>query len=284
MRKAFKKIFFILLFMAAHFLLGFIYTFTVSLIPALTGDLNLLLDQIKVATQNALRIHLPDSIIFTALFAALIYFFICRARKQNLFAVCRFNTIKFYQVPIFVLAGISIYVVIVFLNALILITGIFDTSFSQIQTAFASFRDGNFVLAFVALVIAAPIIEEMLCRGLVMNEMRGMNVVAIIFIQALLFGINHFNLVQMISTILFGALLGFIYVWTNSIWSAIIIHSSYNSVAFFLMRFELGAFLQYYIPILLPISILVIIAIMYYLYDTRIKEHDVNSQVLKSSV
>lgn len=247
MKKIFVSIGFIVVYMAIHFGIQFWYIFSVAIIigvikgfeAGLAGNLTPDPEQINLAVQETMRIHLPIALIFSAVLAALIYYFICRGRKQNIIEVCSFNRTSVKSAAIFLFSGVVMLFFNGSLNTLIYESGYLKDSFQQLESTFAPFYEGNFLLSLISISIFVPLIEEIMFRGLIQSELRKhMSVAPAVLIQAILFGLYHMNLIQLIITVLMGIFLGFLTVWTKSILGAIIIHSVNNAFSFFLAWFE----------------------------------------------
>ena len=76
----------------------------------------------------------------------------------------------------------------------------------------------------------APIVEEILCRGIVFRLAKHVSVkfwVANV-IQALLFGVLHANLVQGTYAFVFGLVLGYVYGKYERIWMCMLLHGVIN--------------------------------------------------------
>lgn len=81
-------------------------------------------------------------------------------------------------------------------------------------------------------VIAAPIIEEIIFRGLIFKRIRRVsNATVAIIISALLFGIFHGNVVQGIYAFIIGALLAYVYEKYKCIVAPILFHMTANAVS-----------------------------------------------------
>jgi membrane protease YdiL (CAAX protease family) len=99
---------------------------------------------------------------------------------------------------------------------------------------------GRGLWAWVTIAVAAPVLEELLCRGLLYEIVRkrwGMGL-AIPF-SALFFGVIHADISTMVVAIVAGVILAMIYERTSSIFSTMIIHSLNNIMAFSLVCFGL---------------------------------------------
>lgn len=88
----------------------------------------------------------------------------------------------------------------------------------------------NSTIALISIIILAPIMEEVLFRGMTFRLARkwSMNFWAANIFQAALFGIAHLNIVQGIYAFLLGLLLGWIYRKTNSLLGSIWLHMVFN--------------------------------------------------------
>lgn len=92
-----------------------------------------------------------------------------------------------------------------------------------------SFATDNVLLLVIAVCVLVPMAEELLFRGVFLSELRrvlpgGLAVVII----ALLFGLAHGNLIQGTYAALAGIALGFMYLWSGSIFASILLHIFFN--------------------------------------------------------
>lgn len=87
------------------------------------------------------------------------------------------------------------------------------------------------VILVLSVAIIAPVFEEIIFRGIILNGMsRKLNSKVAIVMSALLFAIMHMNLVQGINAFLLGILLGYIYIRTKSIYLSIFAHFINNTI------------------------------------------------------
>ena len=95
---------------------------------------------------------------------------------------------------------------------------------------------GRGVWAAFTAIVSAPILEELLCRGVlfeVLNKRWGVKVS--ILVSALFFGLLHFNPANAIVAVVAGLIFGVLYVRTSSLYATIIIHAINNAIAFALI-------------------------------------------------
>ena len=90
--------------------------------------------------------------------------------------------------------------------------------------------DGVIILVVVA--IGAPLVEELLFRGVLFEEIkRECSLKNTIFLTALIFGFYHFNIIQSPNTFFMGLVLAYVYYKTKSIKCSIIVHATNNILA-----------------------------------------------------
>ncbi len=96
----------------------------------------------------------------------------------------------------------------------------------------------NGIFGFLTLVIAAPILEELIFRGVILDGLlKRYTPVKSIFISSLLFGIVHFNPWQFITAMGIGTFMGWVYYKTQNLSLCILIHFINNLFAFITMQF-----------------------------------------------
>lgn len=81
--------------------------------------------------------------------------------------------------------------------------------------------------------LLAPVIEEILMRGVILGGLKNTyGIAGSLFISSLLFGVLHFNMVQTLSAIVCGIVLGLLYIKTNCIFCCILAHCGYNLISY----------------------------------------------------
>lgn len=86
----------------------------------------------------------------------------------------------------------------------------------------------SFILDVLLVAVIPGICEEILHRGLLLNEIGKIGYKKAIIISSLLFGLIHFNITQFFYAFVIGLLLGLVTVATKTIVPAIIIHFTNN--------------------------------------------------------
>lgn len=91
---------------------------------------------------------------------------------------------------------------------------------------------GTFIGAFLVAAIGAPLIEEILFRGIVFRSLRKISPAWVsILISAVLFGAYHLNIVQVVYTTLMGIVTGIIYEKKKNLIFPIMAHFANNFLA-----------------------------------------------------
>lgn len=145
-----------------------------------------------------------------------------RGMKTNLL---RFN-VRSMNPPLILWGVVLIFIVGVVIEPLI---EMFPKGLENIDKAIG--RGGWVILTTV---VFAPILEEMLFRGLILGSIREKQGRALpaVLISAVIFGVIHFNIPQGINAFAIGIILGYIYVRTNSLAAVILIHAINNGLAY----------------------------------------------------
>ena len=105
-----------------------------------------------------------------------------------------------------------------------------DTGFSQLVGT------AQYLLAFVSLVIVAPIAEEVLFRGYLFGKLRKYAPVWLaILITSVLFGIVHFQWNVGLDVFALSIVLCLLRVVSGSLWPSILLHMVKNGVAFYFL-------------------------------------------------
>lgn len=84
------------------------------------------------------------------------------------------------------------------------------------------------VLNVIMLVVAAPLFEEFVFRGVIMQSMRRFGDVFALVVSALLFSLFHGNLVQSPNAFIMGLVIGFFVIKSGSVWTGVIMHFANN--------------------------------------------------------
>lgn len=97
------------------------------------------------------------------------------------------------------------------------------------QEASAPIASNASIFAVITVVLLAPILEEIIFRGLILSRLRMVvGAGTAILFQGLLFGVMHGSIVWAVYAGVLGAILGYITLCTGTIRSAILFHIAFN--------------------------------------------------------
>lgn len=260
--------------------------YTLAFLPAL-GIFLLVLLISNIATVPFLALqylfHIPNSYFMAIAFAAgfgTAAIFVAMILKLNLNQLLSFFTWS-RNVKYFALA------VLIYLPAMPIaeyLSGIVPTDSPDFlakwyQSVEKTFEDilKDPIPAFVSVSILAPLLEELIFRGLILRGLLNAKknpYFSIIFV-GILFGLAHGNPWQFLSAGFLGIILGFIYWRTKDLWICIFIHFLNNTISFVytsIMGQELDQNIFKFNDFTLIFSLILVIAAMYLFYkETRKK-------------
>lgn len=85
------------------------------------------------------------------------------------------------------------------------------------------------ILAGIGTGILIPVVEEFVFRGIILGEfLSTMKPDIAVLLSALIFGMMHMQPVQVGYALICGMILGYVYLFTNSIFTSIAVHSLFN--------------------------------------------------------
>jgi len=153
-----------------------------------------------------------------------------KIKNYNIKEILRLNKIKIKDVVLIILITILIYPLATFLNSIMLII---ISLFSELKPNPIPTPTSNsfYLLGLFIIAITPGICEEVMFRGFVMKSYERKGYKKAIFISALLFGVFHFNIQNLLGPMFLGIVFGFIVYRTNSLLSGMIAHTTNNAIA-----------------------------------------------------
>ena len=105
-----------------------------------------------------------------------------------------------------------------------------DTGFDNLNLRY------EYILAFITLVVIAPVAEEVLFRGMLFSKLKKyISKYLAIFIVSLTFGLLHWSLAVGIDTFALSLVLCTLREITGNLWASILLHMIKNGLAFFIL-------------------------------------------------
>lgn len=94
-----------------------------------------------------------------------------------------------------------------------------------------SSRAGAYALSLLAVVVAAPVTEELLYRGVGLSLLRArVGTSAAVAVTAVLFGLGHGLVLSLAAFVWFGVVIAVVRLRTDSIYPAFIVHAAFNAI------------------------------------------------------
>jgi membrane protease YdiL (CAAX protease family) len=110
--------------------------------------------------------------------------------------------------------------------------GISIPGYGQQESYLPVFEGINFINVLIIAAIIAPIVEELLFRGLIYKQITGSENLKILF-SGIFFALIHFQIEVIFPLIFLGLILGYLRKSQDSIWVPIIFHMLNNSIAIY---------------------------------------------------
>ncbi len=136
-------------------------------------------------------------------------------------------------------AGLIIYVIFSAIMSLLFFNFFPNLNINQAQNVGFSemSQKYEYILAFITLVIVAPVAEEILFRGYLFGKLRKYNIpiwVSII-ITSILFGAIHGQWNIAIDTFVLSVILCLLRQITGNLWASILLHMAKNGIAYYIL-------------------------------------------------
>ena len=114
--------------------------------------------------------NLTLTVIVSSIISFLIYWGIIKLRKQKLSSACSFKKFEYSQIPVYLLFGFSLQYHFQGLIAVFKLEELFPEHTRRLKLIF---EGGSPLMIILSVIILGPIIEEIIFRGLVINELKG---------------------------------------------------------------------------------------------------------------
>lgn len=100
---------------------------------------------------------------------------------------------------------------------------------------------GRGSFAIITTVMIAPLMEEFLCRGIVLESLRAKYGVIMAWIaSSLFFALIHGHVTAGVNALVIGSIIGYIYLRSNSLFGAVILHAMNNMLAIATISLGMG--------------------------------------------
>ncbi|WP_350342770.1 type II CAAX endopeptidase family protein [Proteinivorax tanatarense] len=156
--------------------------------------------------------------------------------KYKLKETLRLKVFNFKQLVIITVGIIAVYPVGVFFNAVVqyILVGL-DVPLPESPLP-PVLMETPFLISLLFIAVLPGICEEVLFRGFIMRSYEKIGRTAAITISAILFGMFHFNLLNLLGPMVLGGVIGYIVIATNSLVAGMYAHALNNTIALTLMH------------------------------------------------
>lgn len=179
---------------------------------------------IKSIIQWSTAIALTSDIV-----VLIVLFIIYLVKKEKAKEELSLRKIRFKDLLPPVLLGITISAAETVLLLLLPIPGGLMDKYEKAAEALYS---GSVVLQILSIVIVAPVVEELIFRGLILSRLRkGMSPAAAAIVSSLIFGVAHGTPVWMACAFLAGLALSFLCIRYRSVLAPIAMHITFNLIS-----------------------------------------------------
>lgn len=166
-------------------------------------------------------------LIASAVLNLLVYWIIMLIRKKKLYQEVSIRKMKPWIVVPVLIGGIVVNFV---LSALISVIPFTEAMMASYESK-SSILMGGGVAMWIATVVAAPVVEEIVFRGLVYSRLKsGMNRWVAAIITSMVFGAAHGTFIWAVYTFIFSMILIFILERSGSLLACILFHMAFNFV------------------------------------------------------
>lgn len=137
------------------------------------------------------------------------------------------------SIGLVVVALLTIYVTAIVYDRVLSALGDWSPTEEQglVPDAWDSSRAGAFVAFFLAVTLVAPAVEELTYRGLGLSLLMPYGTPLAILLTGLLFGAAHGLIVALPVLTIFGIVVGWLRVRTDSVYPAMLLHAMFNGIA-----------------------------------------------------
>ncbi|MBQ3513324.1 MAG: CPBP family intramembrane metalloprotease [Lachnospiraceae bacterium] len=227
-----KSLCYVLLFLGIQILVNFVvqfgYGFKAGMEAGKSGvplDAEAFAQELQVYLLENQNLILLASSVVTLLF--LWIFFKCRHKKLTQEAQIRKFDIKMILPMIVMGCSLSL-----FISSVLCILPLPENLVSSYDESSQGLLGQNLMIRILSVMIMAPVVEEIIFRGLIFSRLkRGMKTPIAIIISSFLFALMHGQLIWIIYTFVVGLIFAIVFEKTKSLGTSILCHMAFNSVS-----------------------------------------------------
>lgn len=184
--------------------------------------------------QQQINQYLIHILIISSLVSLLLFWLYFKIKnaitgsKERILQYCRFHIFTGKQFVLALLMGGSLYFII---NGIIYFSRITEI-LPGYQEHLAPLYGHHVIITLIVTGLLVPLVEEIAFRGMIFNRLRqDLPMIVALILQAFLFGLVHFNLLQSSYAFVLGMIWGLAYFFTGSFWVPFVAHLSFNALS-----------------------------------------------------
>lgn len=194
------------------------------------ADMQVILND-KLEKYSSLIILISDVI------AVIFIYILFKARHKKIRVEIQLKPISWKSVPLLCVLGVSLCYFISYVMVILPIPESVMESYTQQSSSLSEVS----LLVFLATVIAAPLAEEIFCRGLMLSRFqKGMPITVAIILQGIIFGLIHGHPLWIAYASFGGIIFGVIAYKQGSIIGTMVMHAVFNTTSMLITAMQLG--------------------------------------------
>ena len=204
--------------------------------------------QLYFGAEGLYALQLGFSAVFLQIIPSVIAVFLLKYGKEQIkagYKIPKNNAKALTNFPACYGLGMTVNLITLVVTSLITKTADYNEAFNPI-TSVAPPSFASAVILFVFVAVIAPVFEEFIFRGAVLNALKPYGKGVAIFTSAFMFGIMHGNFSQVFYATAIGIVLGYIATVTGSIFTTTVMHALFNSISGVMMLFISTSSVQKY--------------------------------------
>lgn len=211
--------------MAVSIAFSMFYSISMYARLAATGDVTDTAEITRMITEKILEQSMTMTLI-SGILALLTYWIVFLIRKKKFAQEVKLRKIPVKGILAVLLMGITFNIVISTLLATIPFPDAWMETYQQNSSVLTG---GNEVISFLATVFMAPVLEEIVFRGLIYDRLKkGMPAVVAAIISSFAFGLMHGTIIWMMYAFVLGVVLVIVFERFHSLFANMLLHFGFN--------------------------------------------------------
>ncbi len=224
-----KAICYTLLFVGTQFIMTFTFMFMFMIkqgIELQVADKGINSDILMEEINNFLVNNNNTILIISGIITLLFLWVFFKIRKKRLIVEAYIKKFDRSKVIPIILSGFSF---ALFVSTAISLLPIPENLLESYLQSTEGMVSGSLIIMLISIVIIAPIVEEIIFRGLILSRLnKVMNTTVALIVSSLIFAILHGHILWVTYAFVLGVLFGIIAIITGSTLPTIIFHMSFN--------------------------------------------------------